>query len=124
MKTRAQDLQQLDSDIATLREKLKDAKPRDKERIQARITGLDTTARRLITERHDANDAQQAQQQQAQAAAHARQEAAQRQRLRSAWPGDDQSFDAAYPKLLEEYRINAALAGADAPPAIVPTVRM
>ncbi len=123
MQTRKQELAQLDTQIADLRAKLNETtKPALRAKLEAQIAGADTTARQLINERHDHVEAQQAQQQQALAAANAQQEAAQRARLRRVWRGDDASFETAYPRLLEEYRIAAALATADEPLAIVPAV--
>ena len=124
VKTREQETAELNQAIADLRQQAKDAKrPRDKERLEARIAGLDTTARRLMNERHDQLDARQAAQQAAVQQLQANQEAQIRAQLRQRWPGDDTSFDAAYSDLLRAYRINTTLASVE-PPAPMPSPRV
>ena len=118
MQTREQELAELDTRIAEKREKLKNTtRPTLRERIERQIAGADGEARRLINQHHDRLDAQRAGQQAAARALEVEREAEQRQQLRRAWPGDDSSFDAAYPRLLEAYRTKIALDTAGQPPA-------
>jgi chromosome segregation ATPase len=112
--TLEQELEQLDDQIAGIRAQ-REASHDDAERaqLQRSITSLNIHERAAIKQNHAERDALRAAEEKAaddfQRQRAAAQEAEHRQMLRRRWPGDDQSFDAAWPELIRQYRIDVAL---------------
>jgi hypothetical protein len=108
------ELQHLDQQIAGIREQReKSQDTREKERLARSIESLDIHERAAIKKFHKERDerhqreeqaAQQYQQKRAD-----KQEQEDRRMLRMRWTGNDASFDAAYPKMLEQLRMDRAL---------------
>jgi hypothetical protein len=114
MATLEQELEQLDTQIAGIRaQREKSHDNAERARLQRSIEMLNVHERAAIkkvhTERAEREAAQQKaadlfQQQQAD-----KREQADRAMLRRRWTGNDDSFEAAYPKMLEQLRVARAL---------------
>jgi hypothetical protein len=123
MATLEQELERLDDQITTIRAQ-REASHDDTERakLQRSIEMLNVHERAAIKKNHVDRQARRVaeekaaddfQQQQAD-----KQEQADRAMLRRRWTGDDSSFDAAYPEMLKQLRMDRALGrdvGADVP---------
>jgi hypothetical protein len=125
MQTRDQELTALDGRIAALKDRIEQERDtRKRDTMQRQAAAADTEGRRLINERHDRLDAERQRQEQATADAiavvSAQQEAQIRSQLRRRWLGDEASFAAAWPRLLEEYRVDTALGRAPADDGLRP----
>jgi hypothetical protein len=112
--TLKQDLEHLDNQIAGIRAQREASHDNaERERLQRSITMLDTHERAAIRKNHEERAAKRADEEQAanafQQQQAAKQEQADRAMLRRRWTGDDKSFQEAYPKMLEQLRMDRAL---------------
>jgi hypothetical protein len=107
------EITELDRRIDTLRSERDRAGGAVRERLDRQITVLDVHERAAIQRRYAERAEQQSRQELAllnQQQAHAAAEEARiRTTLRRRWQGDDTSFAAAWPRLLEEFRVDQAL---------------
>lgn len=126
MPTREHDLQQHAAQVEAWRKELYETvNPNRRTYLQNKLDAAPTVEQH-ITAYWDALDSkrqQQAEREQAAAAkVQADREAQIRRTLRSRWPGDDTSFEAAYPDLVQQYRVDRALGRAEPEPAHRPKV--
>ena len=114
MLTLEQELADLDTKINQIREQREKTQDKtEKERLGRNITLLDVHERAAIRKNHEERAARRLAEEQAaqlfQQQRADKQEQADRAMLRRRWTGDDLSFEAAWPKLIEQLRIDRAL---------------
>lgn len=124
MKTRQQELSELDDRIAQARDRQDVTTDKaERARLERQISGA-AEVRRLIHARHDRQDAEQATRAaDAQAkieAVEARKDAQIRSELRARWQGSAAEFEAAYPALKQQWLADRALGRVAEPPVFGP----